>query len=88
MIIDNIILFLFTPVTFLVSLLPTADVDILGIITGSVADFRSSLITINWFFPVNLALAFLSIVFSIEALLFLWKSARYIIGLFTFGVTK
>lgn len=88
MILDNIFTWMLGPINYLIGLLPNADSGITSTINNTLSSFRSSLGTINWFFPVDTFLQLMSIVIVIEGILLIWKIARYIIGLFTLGVTK
>lgn len=88
MILDNIFIWMLGPINYLIGLLPSADSGITSTINNTLSTFRSGLATINWFFPVDTFLQLMSIVIAIEGILLVWKIARYIIGLFTLGVTK
>jgi len=72
----------------LIGLLPDVDVDIVTEIISYNTQFREMLTAINWFFPVNIALAFLGIIFIIQLSLFLFKLVKYIAGVLTVGILK
>ena len=70
----------------LTALLPAASSTTTAAITNGVSGFRSALISINWFFPIDTALSFIAIMFSIEAILLAWKVGRWIAGIVSVGV--
>jgi len=88
MIFNGIITFLSNSLNFMLRLLPDADAAVTAQITGYSTGFRAALGNINWFFPVDTALAFLATVFIIQGVLFLYKTVRYIAGIFTAGILK
>jgi len=88
MITQTLINFFVTMVSFILDFLPDVDTNVSDTITSSVTGFRDALTNINWFFPVDTTLQFLSTIFVIESLIFLWKLIRYIGGIFTLGALK
>lgn len=71
-----------------VSLLPNADADLVSNISSGTEGFRSALETINWFFPVDVALLFISFIFIFQGSIFLFKIIKYIAGMLSFGILK
>jgi len=88
MIFNSLISFITNGIAVILQLLPNADSATTTAISSSLSSFKSILAQVNWFFPVDTALQFLAIIFTIEAGIFLWKMIRYIAGLFTMGITK
>jgi len=88
MIFNVIVSFFVIALQFIVNLFPTADTGVISFITNGVASFRSALISINWFFPVDTLLQVLGYMFIIEAAVLFIKLGRYIAGVFTMGVLK
>jgi len=72
----------------LISLLPNANASILAKISEYNDDFRLALENINWFFPVDLALIFLGMIFVIQFSIFGFRLLKYVAGILTVGVLK
>ena len=75
-------------INFLLSLFPASDINIVNSITEFLSGFRQAMSAISWFFPVNTALSFLAIIFTIEASIFLFKLIRWIASNISVGVLK
>jgi hypothetical protein len=88
MICTTIISWILNVIEILLSLLPNVDPTTITAISSYTTSFRSALTSINWFFPVNTALFFLTLIFGIQIALFLFKIIRYIAGVLTVGILK
>jgi len=75
-------------VEFVLSILPTADSNIIAQISESTLFFRNALISINWLFPVDTALLVFSSIFVIQLSLFLFKIIKYVAGIISVGLLK
>lgn len=65
---------------FFVSLFPNVDANIVNIITGGLAGFKSLIASIDWFFPANNLLEILGYILAIELAMFLIKASRWVIN--------
>lgn len=74
--------------TFVISLFPTADSEIVSRITDGVAPFKSAIASANWFFPVDTFFAFLAIVFTIELGILTFKTIGWIAKNLSLGLFK
>ena len=66
MVFNTIVSWVVSALGIVISLLPNVDAGIVATITGYNTQFRDALSNINWFFPVDTALFFLSIIFIIQ----------------------
>jgi len=88
MIFTQIINWVSGALNIIISLLPNADSGIISTITTYNTQFRSALVNINWFFPVDTALTFLGIVFVIQGIILSFKIIKYVAGVLTAGILK
>lgn len=88
MIFETIITWVTNALELIISILPMADSAIITQINAYTNTFRSLLSGINWFFPVNTALLFLSLMFVIQTSVLSFKLIRYVAGVLTAGILK
>jgi len=87
--IGNAILSLVNSVTlYILGLLPDADQEVITQFSSQISQFRQMLEDINWFFPVDTFLIFMSIIITIELAISLFKLVRWIASMVSFGIVK
>ena len=75
-------------VTIILYLFPTSDPNIEAIILSSTGMLRRFLLTVGYFFPVNLFLAYVAIVLTTEAITLAFKITSWILSIISLGFYK
>lgn len=71
-----------------VNFFPAVDPEVVDLITLRLTDFRETLASANWIFPVGEFFTILSAVFVIEALYWVFKFIRYLLSNISLGFLK
>lgn len=88
MIFGILIAFVADIMTALVELFPTASTTNIAQITANLSNFKTSMGTAGYIFPVDTFFTLISIVFTIEASMLAYKVIRYIARHISLGFIK
>lgn len=75
-------------ISIILLVFPSVDQSNLAAFTESMATFRSYIATARWFFPVNTFMNFITIMLSMEFVLWTKRFWVKIINLLSFGLIK
>lgn len=78
MIFNGIVFLITSIVNFLLDLLPDEDPAVTAQLTGTLDIFKDMLETMAWWFPVDGFFTIMTMIFTIELVLLLWRLGKWI----------
>lgn len=88
MLFDAYLNFVLGVLTYLVSLLPLADLDSVAEVTQQFQTLQDFTASVTYFFPVGAVWDVLSVIFSVETALLVYKFTRHLASAVTAGFAK